>query len=89
MTVNDSGQLSKNTWVKRGVALLLSTLDQTNNDAYLPDIHKPSCSDESSLTRSAINANELISPHYTNHCVLSCDTNGVGDKYQVDNITVK
>ena len=61
----------------------------TNNDAYLPDIHKPSCSDESSLTRSAINANELISPHYTNHCVLSCDTNGVGDNYQVDYITVK
>ena len=60
-----------------------------NNDAYLPDIHKPSCSDESSLTRSAINANELISPHYTNHCVLSCDTNGVGDNYQVDDITVK
>ena len=28
MTVNiDSGQLSENTWVKRGVALLLSTLD--------------------------------------------------------------
>ena len=60
-----------------------------NNDAYLPDIHKPSCSGESSLAKLAINANKLISPYYTYHYVLSCDTNGVGDKYQVDNITVK
>ena len=59
-------------------------LNIVNNDAYLPDIHKPSCSDESPLTRSAINANKLMSLHYTYHSILSCDTNEVGDNYQVD-----